>query len=58
MRRGKLDHKLWRVADSDYGKWLQEAGAWGVTVKADLFGLSLMRGMFARPKMRRQIKAV
>ena len=50
MRKGLLDHRLWKIADICFGRWIAEDGAWPITVWADLTGLAIAKGAAANPK--------
>jgi hypothetical protein len=58
MRRGHLDHNEWLKADDDFCRWLEEAGAWSITVSLDRWGLRQMGGKYARPEHKKQVYIV
>ena len=55
MREGKMPFECWPEADRNYGRWLLEHGAWGITAKVNVFGLGLMKGKYAKVKNRKRI---
>lgn len=58
MRMERLPYSLWGKADDDFCKWLKNAGAWGVTISLDRWGLRQMKGKYANPKHRKTIHHV
>ena len=58
MRKKQLDCGRWRLADKCFGDWMREDGAWNLTVKIYLFGLSLAKGSAANPKNKKQVYEV
>ena len=55
MREGKMPFASWQEADRNYGLWLREHGAWAITAKLNVFGLSLMKGKYAKVKNRKKV---
>ena len=55
MREKLLPHYYWRMADVEYGRELQRCGAWDITVRLNLAGLSYMKGKYALPENRKKI---
>jgi hypothetical protein len=55
MRMGLIAPELWRIADKDFGTWMSEDGAWGITVRIDLAGLKIAGGRAALPKNRKRV---
>ncbi len=58
MRMGELPHLHWRDADKEFAKALREDGAWPLTIKIDLMGLSLAGGSAAHPNKLKRIYSV
>ena len=55
MRMGGLPHYVWPEADAEYAKQMKKCGAWNITVRMNLWGLSIMQGTYAKPKYRKRI---
>ena len=55
MRMGGIPHYYWREADVEYGKQMKKCGAWNMTIRMNLWGLSIMQGKYAKPKHRKRI---
>lgn len=55
MREKHLPWEKYPIADKDYATWLKLCGAWAITVKINLIGLSFMRGSYAKPKNRKHV---
>jgi len=49
MRKGLLSYKMWRKADLCFATWLEEDGAWSITIWVDMKGLAIAKGAAANP---------
>jgi hypothetical protein len=58
MRKGLLDHALWRQADCEFAKELEKHGAWQITIKIDMAGLKISGGKYAHPDQRKKVYTV
>ena len=55
MRMGGLPFHCWAEADAEYAKQMKKCGAWDITVRINLAGLSAMKGKCAKPKYRKKV---
>jgi len=55
MRMRLMPRHFWREADYNFANWLEEDGAWKITIKVDLAGLKIAGGRAAHPKNRKKV---
>ena len=55
MRESVINNSLWRDADREFARILEEDGAYRFVIAIDLFGLKLANGKYADPKERKKV---
>ena len=55
MRKGFLDFNLWRKADFEFARLLENNGAWGITIAIYMAGLKIANGSAANPRNKKKV---